>query len=237
METLASFVRDSFPPCGRRSCAIVRAAAVAFLVLLVAAPRSLATPQAASAKAVACTLVSPSQLHSVLGLAHSEAVRDYDPTVAISEAVHTECVVDAWSGRTPTGPNAALQIAKSGHGAQVDIQTWEPNDAGPNAKQWIDNDYGNLVGRFELRRWTFWKQFTKSGWPSKPVDPVDIAGHESGGFRVAVQGKGKGLVAAVGCWWDNKTYSAICLSDEEAADKPVVKHLNQLAKIAVTNFG
>jgi hypothetical protein len=52
-----------------------------------------------------------------------------------------------------------------------------------------------------------------------------------------VQGRAKGLVAAMGCWWDNSTSSAICLLDEEAAGKPVVKHLNELAKIAVPSFG
>ena len=48
-----------------------------------------------------------------------------------------------------------------------------------------------------------------------------------------MQGLGKGLVAAAGCWWDDKSSSAVCLLDEEAASKPVVKHLNQLAAIAV----
>ncbi len=220
---------------GVRRWALVTA--IACLTLLVAAPGSLATSRA-GASALACTLIAPTQLHSILGLSQSQPVRNYDPTVAISEAVHTECIVGAWSGPAPASPGAALQLAKSGRGAQIAIQTWEPNDGSSNVKRWIDNDYGRLVGRFELRSWVFWSAFTKSGWPSKPFEPVDIAHHQTGGaFRVAVQGIGKGLVAAVACWWDNQTYSAICLLDEEAAGRPVVKHLNELAKIAVTNFG
>ena len=211
--------------------------AAACLILLVVAPGFVATDSAAGGNALACALLSPTQLHSILGLSQSQTVRTYDPTVAISEAVHTECVVGAWSGSMPTSPRAAIELAKSGHGAQIAIQTWEPNDGSPNVKEWIDNDYGQLVGRFDSRSWTFWSQFTQSGWPSKRIEPVEIAGHQTGGFRVAVQGTGKGLVAAVGCWWDNKTHSAICLLDEEAADRPVLKHLNQLAKIAVASFG
>ena len=216
---------------GRRRSALVAAAC---LVLLVAAPGSLATTRA---DAVACTLVSSTQLHAILGLNQSKAVRDYDPTVAISEAVHTECIFGVWSGSAPTSPQASLQLAKSGHGAQVAIQTWEPNNGSSTVKHWIENDYGTLVGRFELRSWTFWSQFTKNGWPSKPIEPMEIANHQVTGVRVVVQGTAKGLVAALACWWDNTTYSAICLLDEEAAGRPVVKHLNQFAKIAVTNFG
>ena len=50
---------------------------------------------------------------------------------------------------------------------------------------------------------------------------------------VTARGLAKGLVARIGCWWNDSTYSAVCLLDEEAVGNPVVKHLNQLAKIAV----
>ena len=49
---------------------------------------------------------------------------------------------------------------------------------------------------------------------------------------VQVQGLAKGLVAAAGCWWNDNALSAVCILDEEAIGKPVVKHLNQLAAIA-----
>jgi hypothetical protein len=38
------------------------------------------------------------------------------------------------------------------------------------------------------------------------------------------------------CGWEDKTSSAICIFDEEAAFRPVVKHLNQLAAVAVPKF-
>ena len=222
---------------GRRRLVVLAAAAIACMILLVAAPGSLATSRTAAAKSLACTLVSPAQLHSILGLSQSQDVRDHDPTVAISQAVHTECVVGAWSGPKPTSPQAALQLAKSGHGAQVAIQTWEPNDGSPNVNEWLDHGYDTLTGDFLAHSFDWTWLFTSRGWPSKHFDPVQIAHHESSGLTMAPQGNAKGLVAALACWWDDQTSSAICLLDEEAAGRPVVHHLNKLAKVAVASFG
>jgi hypothetical protein len=53
------------------------------------------------------------------------------------------------------------------------------------------------------------------------------------GMVTRPQRSAKGLVAAVGCWWDDSALTAVCLFVEEAVGKPVVKHLNQLAAVAV----
>ena len=71
------------------------------------------------------------------------------------------------------------------------------------------------------------------GWPSKHVKPSHF-GYQTTGMVVTVgSGPAKGLVAAVACWWNDNALSAVCLMVEEAAGKPVVKQLNQLAAIAV----
>jgi hypothetical protein len=75
--------------------------------------------------------------------------------------------------------------------------------------------------------------FTNAGWPTKRFDPPGY-GHAAVGVVVTVgSGPARGLVAAIGCWWDSKAHSAVCLLVEEGPGKPVVKHLDALAKIAV----
>ena len=58
-------------------------------------------------------------------------------------------------------------------------------------------------------------------------------GHSAAGFITAAPGLAKGLSVAIGCWWEDKTYKAICLFDEEATSRPVAAHMLQFAKTAV----
>src|SRR6476620_11028069 len=98
----------------------VAVAAVFALMALGLAPAAGAAPAAPAV--VACTLLSPAQLHAILGLSQSRLLRNYDKTVytgpTASEAVNTECDVGVWSGPTPTTPQGMLQTGKSGHAAQ-----------------------------------------------------------------------------------------------------------------------
>ena len=220
---------------------MVRQVAVAVVAVLALMALSLAPAAgaASAAPAVACTLLSPAQLHAILGFSQSRLLRNYDKTVytgpTASEAVNTECDAGVWSGPTPTTPQGMLQTAKSGHAAQVGIETWAPNDAGPNVKNWLHTDYDTLTGGFMVHSFTFPGIFATAGWPAQRLKTPGY-GDNAAGFKVAVQGLGKGLVAAIGCWWNDKTYSAICIFDEEAASHPVVTHLNELAKVAVPRF-
>jgi hypothetical protein len=154
-------------------------------------------------------------------------VRD---TVASAAADHYVCVTEAWSGTKPTSPQAALQTAKAGNGAQFGIEAWTPNESSPYVKQW-PNEYDRLTGGFDKHALTFPGLFANAGWPAKWFNPSHL-GYQTRGIVVQVQGLAKGLVAAAGCWWNDKALSAVCIVDEEAIGKPVVKHLNQLAAIA-----
>jgi hypothetical protein len=40
----------------------------------------------------------------------------------------------------------------------------------------------------------------------------------------------------MGCWWEDKTYEAICIFDEEATSRPVAAHMLHFAKLAVPKF-
>jgi hypothetical protein len=205
------------------------AAAVASLL---ASPSQARGDEKASANSVACSLVSPAQVRAIVGLAHSEVVRNHDATVPISEAVNTECDVLAWSGSTPASLQAAFRLAKSGHGAQVGIETWAPNDGSPNVDRWLRTDYDELTGGFDIRAVVFPWHFTKAGMPAKFFKPQRL-GHDAAAFTVSLTGPAKGLAAAVGCWWNDEKSSALCLFDEEAAARPVVARLNKLAHVAV----
>jgi hypothetical protein len=195
---------------------------------------ALCVSASGSADSVACTLVPASQVRTTVGQAQSIVIRNYDPTSKVSEAVNTECDVGAWSGAPPTTPAATFQLARSGHAAQVYIETWAPNKPSPNVGNW-SHDYIKLTRGFGKEGVSFPHLFSSAGMPSKRITPAPL-GYSRTGLTVLPQGQAKGLIAAIGCWWNDKTYSAICLLDEEAANRPVTQHLNQLAKLAVAKF-
>jgi hypothetical protein len=215
----------------RRVC--VGAAALAVAASPAAVPSVSASGD--TAHAVACTLVSPGQLRSILGLSQSMAVRNYDPTNPSSEAVDTECDSVVWSGPPPTTTQGVFATARSGHGAQIGLETWAPHKGSPNAKEWVTTDYAKLTHGFAKESVAFPGVFSANGLPAKTLKLPQL-GHKATGFQAAASGLARGLVAAVGCWWEDKSSSAVCLLDEEAASRPVAAHLVQFAKIAVPKF-
>ena len=215
---------------------VTLAAAAAACSLLFASPSRAGGEAASSSNAVACTLIPGPKLLAIVGLAQLSVSRNYDATAPAAEAARTECGVVAWSGPTPTSLQAAFQLAKSGRGAQVGVETWAPNDGSPDVQRWVDKDYDKLTGGFLIRSVTFPGLFLKMGASTKSFQPPRL-GHDAAGLTGEVPGKqAKGLIFAIGCWWEDKSSSAICLFDEEAAGKPVVAHLNKLAQIAVSTF-
>lgn len=211
-------------------------AAAAVTAALLASPSHAGPEATASPSAVACTLVPTSKLLGTLGLAQAKVMRNYDKTTPVSAAVDTECDVVAWSGPVPTSLQAAFGLAKSGRGAQVGVETWAPHDGSPYVKDWLDRGYDKLTGNFLIESVTFPGLFLKAGASVKSFQPARL-GHDAVGLTGAVPGKqAKGLVVALGCWWEDKSSSAICLFTEEAAGKPVVAHLNTLAHVAVPKF-
>jgi hypothetical protein len=207
-----------------------RLAATLSVVIGIAAAAALGgAPAGASVAGASCPPVSATQLHAILGFPQSLQTRN---TVDSGRADHYLCNGVAWSGPAPSTRQAALQKAKAGQGAAFGIEAWTPNEGSPDADRWPD-DYDKLTGRFDIEGVTFPGLFTNMGWPSKHVKPSHF-GYQTTGMVVTVgSGPAKGLVAAVGCWWNDNALSAVCLMVEEAAGKPVVKHLNQLAAIAV----
>lgn len=183
--------------------------------------------------ALACTLLASKQLHSTLGLNQSMVLRDYAPTIAVSDDVETECGWGVWSGAAPTTTTAMFAFARSGHAGQIAIQTWAPHEG--HEKDWIDTDYDKLTGDLLQDSVTFPGLFSSHSLTAHTLSPPQL-GHVGTGFTTAAPGRAKGLTVAMGCWWDDTTYKAICIFDEEATFKPVAVHMLQFAKIAVPKF-
>lgn len=194
------------------------------------------TPSAGAAAAVACSLVTPQALHSVLGLSHTFVFRDYDASVPTSQVRRTECGEGAWNGSAPTTLSAVLQAAKQGRAAQVGIETWAPNQGSPNVQDWLDKGYDDLTGLLIK------DLLLGPGLPSARALHARIAHPAHLGYPATAvvatprAGRLKGLAVAAGCWWDDKSSSAMCMFTEEAVGKPVLKHLNRFAKNAVQKF-
>jgi len=210
------------------------AAAGACLALLYTLDGSRAAGASARAEAVACTLVPSGTLKSTLSLSQAQVARNHDGTTKVSPGSDTECGTVLWDGAPPKSQAAAIQALKSGHAAQFGIETWAPNEASPDVSKW-PKDYAKLVKELKKGSADFPGLFTKAGWPSQPFRPAAL-GHPRTGLTFAMQKAYKGVLSAVACWWDNKKQSAICLLDEEATFRPVVKHLDQVAAVAVPKF-
>jgi hypothetical protein len=205
-------------------------------LLIVVAALSLvaaATAGAGSTSAVACTLLSSSQLQSTLALSQSTVLSSNVPTGALSEDVDTQCGWGVWSGAPPTSPAATFALARAGHAAQIGIETWAPNKG--HQRSWVATDFTKLTGKLAHESATFPGLFASGGMPSHTIR-VPKLGHAGTGFTTAASGPAKGLTVAIGCWWEKKSYKAICVFDEEAASRPVTADLGTLAKIAVAKF-
>jgi hypothetical protein len=186
-----------------------------------------------STTAVACTLLSSSQLQSTLALSQSTVLSSNVPTGAVSEDVDTQCGWGVWSGAPPTSPAATFALARAGHAAQIGIETWAPNKG--HQRSWVATDFTKLTGKLAHESATFPGLFASAGMPSHTIR-VPKLGHAGTGFTTAASGPAKGLTVAIGCWWEKKSYKAICVFDEEAASRPVTADLGTLAKIAVAKF-
>lgn len=203
------------------------------IVLVLTVAGGLAAGVFASPKradATSCPPVPQAQLHSIFGLPNSLQTRNDVDDSAVS--VRYQCNSVAWRGSAPTSPQAAFQLARNGRGAGFGIETWARNDDGSSADEW-PKQYDELTGGFDIAAVNFPGFFTNPGWPSKLVTPVGLGYLRTGGIVMIGSGPAKGLVAAVGCWWDDSALTAACLFVEEAKGKPVLTHLDALAKIAI----
>jgi hypothetical protein len=213
----------------RLSLSAAAALAVACLYGTAPSAGSGTAPTAAS-----CPPITAAKLHSVLRLSNSYVERN---DVASHEADNYVCSVALWSGSPPSGVQAQMQLARSGRAALVGIESWTPNNSSPDVGKWRAKDYDTLTGGFQIGSITIPGLLTSRGWPSKRISPFHRLGYDGVGDVLKVQsGLAKGLVAAVGCWWNDSTYSAVCIADEEAAGKPATQNLNELAKVSVAKI-
>jgi hypothetical protein len=203
-------------------------ALAATVALAAAALLGGVAPAGAVPAGTSCPPISAPQLHAILRLPNSLQTRN---TVDTSGGADTYlCNGVAWSGPAPQSFQAGLQRAKSGQAAGFGIEAWQPDG---HDCCWLEERFPRLRSRF-LEGWLdFPGLLTSRSWPTKRIEPEGF-GHAAVGIVTKVgSGPTKGLVAAIGCWWDSGAYTAACLFVEEAAGKPVVKHLNALAQIAV----
>lgn len=214
------------------------ALALAATFLFLAAASAPGTAQAGG-EPTACESVSLAFVHKTLGFEHSTLIRDHsnlegsagEEPSELPHAVHSECGIGLWSGKKPSSRAATFKKARNGRAAQVGVDTWAPNDESPDVGEWEGKEFDELTAEFLKSRF----QFLKVSGHAKPLNPKGDS-YIGAGLLVKATGIAKGLVAAVGCWWEESTHRAICLLDEEAEGKPVVDHLNALAKKIVPNF-
>lgn len=220
----------------RPGAAVALALAATFFFLAAASAPGTAR---AGEEPTACESVSLAFAQKTLDLKHSTLTRDHsnlegtagEEPSELPHAVHTECGIGLWSGKKPGSRAATFKKARNGQAAQVGVDTWAPNDESPGVGEWEGKEFDELTAGFLKSRFHF---LTVSGH-AKPLNP-EGDGYIGAGLLVKATGIAKGLVAAAGCWWDEPTHRAICLFDEEAEGKPVVDHLNALAKKIVPNF-
>lgn len=188
----------------------------------------------------ACEVTSLSRVQSTVHLEDSALLKnssDLEGTAGLEpselpHAVHTVCNVGLWSGAKPKSLGALLAKAKYGRAAQVGIETWAPNDESPDVEDWIKNEYDETTAAFLKTRFAL---VYKIPGKAKALNPAG-EGYPGAGVVIKGSGPAKGVEAAVACWWDHATTRDICLFDEEAEGKPVVDHLNALAKAIVPKF-
>jgi hypothetical protein len=182
----------------------------------------------------ACELVSLHRVETTVHLPKAQVLRDtssLDGTENLQPGegpgvVDTECDLGLWSGAKPKNLAAVFEKARAGQGAQVGVETWSPNDASLNAEDWIKTGWQEETDNFIKARWAL---VFNSGGKNRPLHPKG-EGYIGAGATMKVTGKGKGLEAAIGCWWDHPSYRIVCIFDEEDEGKPIVDHLNTLAE-------
>jgi hypothetical protein len=204
------------------------------LAAAIAAPLALAGEEA-----TACETVSRAFAQKKLALDHSALIRDHsnlegtenlEPS-ELPRAVHSVCGVGLWSGAKPTTRAALAAAARNGRAALLGVDVWSPNTESPDVGKWEETEFSELTASFLEGRFKFLQVPGKG----KPLNP-EGDGYIGAGLLVKGTGIAKGLMAAAGCWWSVPSHRAVCVVVEEAEGKPVVDHLNALAKKIVPNF-
>jgi hypothetical protein len=219
----------------RAAVALPIGAALMFLLAVIA-------PVAAVAGDVpsGCEVVSLSFVQKTVHLPHSTLLRNSDNREGtaglepseLPHGAHGECSVGLWQGTAPKSKSETFVKARAGQAAQVGVDTWAPNPESPDVAEWESKEFDKLTAGFLKGRFQVLQALPGK---AKSLNP-EGDGYIGAGILIKASGSAAGLEAAVGCWWDKGTSRAICLLDEEAEGKPVVDHLNALAKKIVPSF-
>jgi hypothetical protein len=181
-----------------------------------------------------CTLISASQVTSILGLSHVEVVKDLIDHSSQHDTLgvlHSVCWEVAWSGSMPT-PKDALQRYHNGTLAVFNISTWHPDPISPYAVSvWEKTGYNRLIGASIQGELTLPGLTGASN--AKAFLPPALGGHRTGATWSSVTGER----IAAGTWWNDTSFRIIGISLGEAPSKPVVKQLKRFARIVVPAFG
>ena len=188
----------------------------------------------------ACELASLHRVATTVHLPQAKILRDtssLDETEGLQPAevpgvAHTECDLGLWSGAKPKSLAGLFDKARAGEAAQVGVEAWSPNEGSANAADWIKEGWKETTENLIKARWAL--VFNSAG-RNRPLHPKG-EGYIGAGATLKVTGKGKGLEAAIGCWWDHPSYRVLCIFDEEDEGKPIVDNLNTLADNIVPKF-
>jgi hypothetical protein len=188
----------------------------------------------------ACSLISKSQIESVLGLQSVMIEKDVVGTSSpgnTSGAVHSACFGVAWSGAPSTTPAGARQKLADGTGAAFAVESWAPDKASKYVRKWNTSGFTALM-------LTAAKGSVFGDLPAfQPLNlkPLVSQGRAAGADRAAgltATPLGVSTVrAAAGTWWNTTSHTALSIAFEGSAKNPTVKQLNQLAKIGAAKFG
>jgi hypothetical protein len=219
----------------RRGIVVVVVTALALIGSALAAQGAIA-----GGEPTACETVSLSFVQKTVGLPHSTLLRDHSnledtsglEPAELPQGAHSECDIGLWSGSAPKSRAAIFAKARAGEAAQVGVDVWAPNPESPFVNEWEGKGFnelttGFLKGRLQL--------VLGLHGLAKSLNPQGD-GYIGIGLTLKATGIAHGLEAAAGCWWDKGTSRAICLFTEEVEGKPVVDHLNTLAKKIIPNF-
>lgn len=175
-----------------------------------------------------CSLISKAQIKKDLGLAHLDEKTVIGPHYPQEQdgQVASNCTIFAWSGSKPTTKKQTQQKLANGTFALAYIRTWI-TDSGPEAHKWENTGFGktlsaNIGACHSVMTALHGHTFTL---------PRDGA-QNSAGYQ-SIKGAALNLC---GVWDRYDSHRIIVLTLGQSKHKPVVKHLKEMAKTAVSAF-
>jgi len=175
-----------------------------------------------------CALITKAKIAKTLGLSHvSETTvigasypREADGRVA------SNCKIVAWSGSKPKTSTQVHRKLANGTYALAYIRTWF-TDQGPDTYKWVGKGFDETLKGAEGGCYGVMKALHGDVFPPPPFGAQSSIGYQSA----------KGGVANVcGIWNRTDTYGIIVILLDQSKHKPVVRHLETIAKTATPAF-